>query len=113
MIPASPIDILAHTRCSEYDTVKQLHERHYDDFIELTIYRRNNLFAYGYKLKISRIIRQKTPHQTAFTHPSITAALSAAKHDIQKQCSISRNAKKALLQFTVIQYNQLELFTEE
>ena len=110
MIPVSPIDILAHTSCSEYDTVKQLHERHYDDFIELTIYRRNNLFAYGYKLKIHRIIRQKTPHEAAFIHTSITAALSAAKQNIQKQCSSNRKAKKTLLQFTIVLYNQLELF---
>lgn len=110
MTSSSPIDILTHTEYSEYDTVKQLHERHSGDFIELTVYRLNNFFAYGYKLKINRIIRQKTPHLTAFTHTSITTAISAARHDIQKQCSGNRKAKKALLQFTVVQHNQLELF---
>ena len=110
MTSSSPIDILTHTEYSEYDTVKQLHERHSDDFIELIIYRLNNFFAYGYKLKIYRIIRQKTPHEAAFIHTSITAALSAAKQDIQKQCNSNRKAKTTLLQFTIVLYNQLELF---
>ena len=110
MTSSSPIDILKHTEYSEYDTVKQLHERHSDDFIELAIYRLNNLFAYGYKLKINRIIRQKMPHYTTFTHTSITAAISAARHDIQKQCSGNRKAKTTLLQFTIVLHNQLELF---
>ena len=107
----SPVDILKLPNALAQKTqTKTYYENHKNNFIEITIYKDGLRFAYAYKIKIAKIIRQKIPHKNDFTAETEHEAAHAAKMEIQKHCSRNREAKNILVDFTTIYYNQLELF---
>lgn len=86
-------------------------EKWKDNFIEINIYKKDNLFAYGYKIKIQKTIRQKIPFQKDFTLKTKQECFMSAKEEIKNLCSQSNKTKKILVEkFPLILYNQLELF---
>ena len=107
----SPVDILKPANTSDQRRqIKTYRENHKNNFVEITIYKNQEHFAYAYKIKIAKIIRQKTPYENDFTAETEHEATHAAKMEIKNQCSHNREAKNILVDFTTIYYNQLELF---
>ena len=105
----SPLNILNKEKITltKVDTVS---ENHKGNFIEINIYRLDNRFSFEYKMKIEKIIKQKTPHEKDFIFLSKHKALKAAKKEVKENCKQSRKAKHLIEDFTVVNYNQLELF---
>ena len=107
----SPVDILKPANTSDQRTqIKTYRENHKNNFVEITIYKDKERFAFAYKIKVAKIIRQKIPHENDFTAETEYEAVHTAKTEIKKQCSHNREAKNILVDFTTIYYNQLELF---
>lgn len=105
----SPIDILSNKKTA-FIKIDSISENHKSNFIEINIYRLGNLFSFEYKMKIEKIIKQKTPHEKDFIFLSKHEALKVAKKEVKENCKQSRKAKYLIEDFTAIIYNQLELF---
>ena len=105
----SPLNILNNKKITltKVDTIS---ENHKGNFIEINIYSLDNLFSFEYKMKIDNIINPKPPHEKDFVFLSKHEALKAAKKEVKENCKQSRKAKHLIEDFTVINYNQLELF---
>ena len=106
---SSPINILK-VRKQNFSKIDTISEKYKNFFIEINIYAFNNCFAYEYKIKIEKIIKQKSPHPDDFIHSTKDAASFAAKKEIRENCKQSRKALRTIENFKIINYNQLELF---
>ena len=105
----SPVNILKMEK-QNFSKIDTTREKYKNFFIEINIYAFNNCFAYEYKIKIEKIIKQKSPHPDDFIYTTKDAANSAAKKKIRETCKQSRKARRTIENFKIINYNQLELF---
>lgn len=106
---ASPLDIIKKTK-ETFELAETVYENHKGNFVELGIFKNGNMYAYGYKLKIESVIKQRYPSANDFTHENATSAKTKAKDEIIQKCTENKKAKEAIAEFTKIAYNQLELF---
>ncbi|MGP1522656.1 MAG: hypothetical protein ACTTKC_05065 [Treponema sp.] len=106
---ASPIDIIKKTK-EAFELTETVYENHKGNFVELRIFKNGNMYAYGYKLKIESVIKQRHPSTNDFTHENVISAKTKAKNEIIQKCTENKKAKEAIAEFTKIAYNQLELF---
>ncbi len=107
----SPISILNKKNNLKPIKVETKKEEHNGNFIEINIYKLNNNFAYGYKIKILKTIRVKVPRQSDYKYTTIQDCLYSARQEIKKKCSYDKKTQKLFIEkFPLIAYNQLELF---
>ncbi|GHU35006.1 hypothetical protein FACS1894172_16120 [Spirochaetia bacterium] len=92
------------------DPVKTIQETHDNDFIEVIIYKGDKLFYYGYSLRLGTLILRKAANIKNESYLTAEAARSHACKEIQEVCTRSRNAQKAIVNFTRIWVQQGELF---
>jgi hypothetical protein len=89
---------------------KVIEENHGQNFIKILIYQYNKQFFYSFQVKIEKFIRQKRANIGDPPLESTEAARAAAREQIIKICKAGHAIKKAFNDFTVIRYNQPELF---
>jgi len=94
----------------ETEPIKIVEENHKKNYVRIFIYEVSNSFFYGYQLKVNRIIRQKKPTWADVPWMSIEAARLAAKAEIIKICKNNKMIRELFEDFTIIKYNQMELF---
>jgi hypothetical protein len=87
-----------------------IEENHGQNFIRIFIYKYNEQYFYGFQIKIEKFIRQKKANVDDPPMQSTEAAREAARKQIIKLCKAGHAIKKLFNDFTVIQYNQPELF---
>ena len=79
------------------------------DFIQITVYKADTGFYYGFKLKLKRLVYQKMANIRDTPHETEGKALRAAQEELLTLVSEKKLAKTFLL-FDKIRYNQPELF---
>jgi hypothetical protein len=89
---------------------KVIEENHGQNFIKILIYQYNKQFFYSFQVKIEKLVRQKRANIGDPPLESTEAARAAARDQIIKICKAGHAIKKAFNDFTVIRYNQPELF---
>jgi hypothetical protein len=89
---------------------KVIEENHGQNFIKILIYQYNKEYFYGFQIRIEKLIRQKKANISDLPLGSTEAAREAAREQIIELCKMGHAIKKAYNDFTVIRYNQLELF---
>jgi hypothetical protein len=89
---------------------KVIEEIHGQNFIKVFIYRYNEQFFYGFQIKIGKLVRQKKANINDPPMQSREAAKEAARKQIIRICKTGHAIKKLFNDFTIIQYNQPELF---
>jgi hypothetical protein len=89
---------------------KVIEENHGQNFIKILIYQYNKQYFYGFQIKIEKLIRQKKANIGDPPLGSVEAARAAAREQIIELCKMGHAIKKAFNDFTVIRYNQPELF---
>jgi hypothetical protein len=89
---------------------KVLEENHGKNFIKIFIYKYNNQFFYSFQVKIEKLIRQKKANINDPPLRSTEEARAAAREQIIGICKTGHAIKRAFNDFTVIRYNQPELF---
>lgn len=92
------------------EPVKVIEESHKKNYIKIYIYEISGQFYYTFRLKVDRIVRQKQANLNDKPHASAEAARCAARDDIKQICSHSSFVKNIFENYTVIRYNQYELF---
>ncbi|MCL2138209.1 MAG: hypothetical protein FWH41_01605 [Treponema sp.] len=86
-------------------------ENHGPHFIQVSLYAVNNLYFYGYQLKIKKLVFQKRAKVTDRPEETERDARRAAQNELFE--IVNKQSKKALdvfLIFDKICYNQPELF---
>ncbi len=107
----SPIEILNRKNKLDGIIIETKRENYKNNFIEINIYKQEEYFSYGYKIKVLKTISQKVPHEDDYKYTSKQDCLCNAKNEIRKKCSNDRKTKKFFIEkFPSIVYNQLELF---
>jgi hypothetical protein len=89
---------------------KVIEETHGQNFIKIFIYKYNGQFFYGFQIKIEKLVRQKKANISDPPLQSTEEARAAAREQIIEICKSGHAIKKAFNDFTVIRYNQPELF---
>jgi hypothetical protein len=89
---------------------KVIEETHGQNFIKILIYKYNEQYFYGFQIKIEKLVRQKKANIGDPPLQSTEAARAAAREQIIGICKAGHAIKKAFNDFTVIRYNQPELF---
>ena len=79
------------------------------DMFELAIQNKPKFF-FGFRLKIDKLARQKTPNIANESFNSVDDARIAAQNMIIDLCRKNKIIKKLLADFTLVKYNQPELF---
>jgi hypothetical protein len=108
----------AEAGAGDYDTwgnirlepVKAAQEAHGENCIRLFVYQYNGAFYFGFQIKIERLVRQKRANIKDIPHNTIEGARSAARNMIIEICKENHAIKKLFADFTVIKYDQPELF---
>ena len=90
--------------------VKIIEEAHKKNYVKIFIYEVSGSFFYGYQLRVDRIIRQKKANSNETPLSSTEAARIAARDEIKRICGHSRFIRDIFEDFTMIKYNQGELF---
>jgi hypothetical protein len=102
----------------DYDTwgnirlepVKALDEAHGANFVRVFVYQYQGAFYFGFQVKIERLVRQKKANIKDIPHASMDGARAAARKMIIDICKENHAIKKLFADFTVIKYDQPELF---
>jgi hypothetical protein len=91
--------------------VRVMEENHGENFIKIFLYEtaRGEWF-FGFQLKMEKIVRQKRANMADPPHRTAESARLAARNMIVDICRKNHGIKKAFADFTVIRYNQPELF---
>jgi hypothetical protein len=94
------------------DPIKVVEETHGKNFIKIFIYTApgGNAWFFGFQLKIEKVVRQKLANIADPPLRGRDAAQLAARNMIINICKKNHAIKKIFADFTVIRYNQLELF---
>jgi hypothetical protein len=87
-----------------------IEENHGQNFMKIFIYKYNDKFFYGFQVKIEKLIRQKMANINDPPLRSMEEAGAAAREQIIGICKTGHAIKKAFNNFTVIRYDQPELF---
>ena len=91
---------------------KIIEESHGENFIKIMLYHdpRGRGWFFGFQLKIEKVIRQKLANITDPPHKGPDTARLAARDMIIDICRKNHGIKRLFADFTVIRYNQPELF---
>ena len=92
------------------EPVKTIEERHKKNYVKISIYEVSGAFFFGYQLRVDRIIRQKKASISDKALQSAEEARCAARDEIKGICGHSRFIRDVFEDFTIIKYNQGELF---
>jgi len=100
--------------------IKIIDEYHGESFIKIFIYQylsiasaasgRTDDYFFGFQLKLGQLIRQKRANIADRPMRNIDEARLAARNMIVDICRKSKATKSIFAEFTVIRYNQPELF---
>jgi len=90
--------------------VKTIEENHGENFIKIFIYQCQDNFYFGFQLKIDRLIRQKRANIADSPMRGADDSRTAAQNLIIEICKKNKVVKKTFAEFTIIRYNQPELF---
>ena len=93
------------------EPVKIIEENHGDNFIKIFLYEYSGSFFFGFQLKIEKVIRQKKANVADLPLKGPDAARTAAREMIVEICRKNNAIKRLFADFTVIRYNQPELFS--
>ena len=93
------------------DPALVIDEAHDSNFVKISIYNVDGLFAYGFQLKMGTIIRQKTANIGGAIYKSEGAAREAAGKEVEAICATNKNSKKYFAEFQKIRYNDYDLFS--
>ena len=89
---------------------KTVEENHNGDFIKIFLYEYTACFYFGYQIKLGKIIQQKKANITDQPLRTVETARIAAQNTIIDICRKNKAMKRIFEDFTVIKYNQQELF---
>jgi hypothetical protein len=99
---------------------KTIEEYHGDNFIKIFIYKyqsisaaadgRDNDYFFGFQLKLDKVVRQKRASIADPPLRCIDEARLAAQNMIIDLCRKNKAIKRVFADFTIIRYNQPELF---
>jgi hypothetical protein len=93
------------------DPVKIIEETHGENFIKVFIYKAHgDSYFFGFQLKIDKVVRQKRANIADPHHRGPDSARAAARDMIIDICKKNHGIKRLFADFTVIRYNQPELF---
>jgi hypothetical protein len=93
------------------DPVKVIEEAHGENFIKIFIYKApRDSYFFGFQLKIEKVVRQKRANIADQPHRGPESARMAARDMIIDICKKNHGIKRLFADFTVIRYNQPELF---
>jgi hypothetical protein len=89
-----------------------IEETHGENFVKIMLYKSpgRDAWIFGFQLKIARVVRQKLANITDKPHKGPDAARRAARDMIIDVCRKNHGIKRLFADFTVIRYNQPELF---
>lgn len=90
--------------------IKIIEENHKKNYVKISIYEISGGFYFGYQLKVDRIVRQKCPTMNDTARTSAEEARLAARDEIKDLCGHNRFIREIFEDFTMIKYNQGELF---
>jgi hypothetical protein len=90
--------------------VKAVEEVHGENFVKIFLYQYRDSFFYGFQLKIEKVVRQKRANIGDPALGGIESARAAAKDQIIDICKRNHGIKRLFADFTIIRYNQPELF---
>jgi hypothetical protein len=86
-------------------------ESHGKNTIKIRAYLDGGRWFYAYAIQIGSLVRSKQPTILDQTYDSLLSMKLAAKNELKKLCEYDRKTKKLFLDFTIISYNQLDLFS--
>lgn len=99
---------------------KTIEENHAENFVKIFIYQYSSIntvinhrqadFYFGFQLRIGKLVRQKQANIADSPCRSIESARIDARNMIIDICKKNRAIKKIFADFTMIGYDQLELF---
>ena len=92
------------------EPVNVVQEAHGENVIRIFIYEYNGAFYFSFQIKIEKLVRQKMANVKDMPHTSIERARGAAREMIIGICKENRTIKKLFADFTIITYDQPELF---
>jgi hypothetical protein len=87
-----------------------IEEAHDNNYVKISIYKTNDLFAYGFQLKMGTVIRQKVANIGGAVYKTMGAAREAAGKEVAAVCATNKNSKKYFLEFKNICYIDYDLF---
>ncbi len=87
-----------------------IEENHGENFVKIFLYRREDSWFFGFQLKIEKTVRQKRANMADPPHRTAESARLAARGIIIDICRKNHGIKRLFADFTVIRYNQPELF---
>ena len=111
-----PVEIpeFARSFCDQWgnlrlEPLKTLDQHRGGDYIQITVYNATTGFYYGFKLKLKRLVYQKTANIKDTPHETEGKALRAAREELLTLAT-EKKLTETFLMFDKICYNQPELF---
>jgi hypothetical protein len=92
------------------EPVKTVNETHGENCVHIFVYQLGGAFYFGFQIKIDRVVRQKRANIKDIPHATAEGARAAARNMIIGICKENHAIKKLFADFTVIRYDQPELF---
>jgi len=90
--------------------LKVIEEKHGENVVKIFIYEYDAGFFFGFQMKIDKTIRQKRANIGDRPMRGVDEARSAAQKMIIDICKKNKVVKRTFAEFTIIRYNQPELF---
>lgn len=90
--------------------LKVIEETHGENFIKIFVYQYQADYFFGYQIKIDGIIRQKKANIKGLPMRDADEARESARKMIVDICNKKKVTKRIFAEFTIIKYNQPELF---
>jgi hypothetical protein len=100
-------DTWGNLRGEPFQTIK---EAHGNNFVNISIYKVNDFFAYGIQLKMGTVIRQRKANIGGAVYRTEGAARTAAGEEAAAICATNKNSRKYFTEFQKICYAGYELF---
>ena len=104
---ADNFDTWGNLRGEPFLTIEEAHAANY---VNIYIYKVDELFAYGYQLKVGTILRQKKANISGAIYKTDGAAREAAGNEVSAICATNKNSKKYFAEFQKIKYTDYDLF---
>jgi hypothetical protein len=90
--------------------VKTIEEANGKNFVKIFIYEYRGGYFFGFQIKIEKVVRQRAANVNDLPLKTLEAARGAARGMIVQICKENHVIKRLYTDFTVIGYNQPELF---
>lgn len=87
-----------------------IEETHGENFIKIFVYQYQADYFFGYQIKIDGIVRQKKANIASLPMRDADEARESARKMIVDICNQKKVTKRIFAEFTIIRYNQPELF---